>query len=1055
MALHPRTLRLASLIAFFALTICDPAYAVTDDDGGIQGDPKKMASDSADVRADVPNALDDPQLLDAANHRGIMPTVRLTPRRVDVIGLENSRQTLHGTWNYVNRLPESFDGTAGSIEAWDKLEVPGHPVLQGYEKMPEEIGGTPMGYHYAFDVPVDWEGTRVILRFEGVDGLSKIWINGQKAGENDIATLPSEYDVTELLNFGGGNDLTMTIEKSLVTLWSRRELGGINREVYLQALPVVNLARLHVDTELSPDHRNATVNVRVKIANQSDKTLNGAALRPRLRNAAGEIVPTALPEDQDVPLPALAPGQTLELKVPLNVTGPELWTAESPVLYEIECDLLVEQKSLMSATQRFGFRDIAVRGHDLLVNGSPVKLRGTNYHITYPGFGEIVSREKIEHDLKLFLDANINCIRSRPTPSIDYVELCDEMGMYTTIEAMVTLMIYAKGPEGDHGANPAIAGPLRHHMATMVESYYSNPSVITWGLGNECPYYDYFKVAAIGMHAADESRPLFFGSDARKGVGIPFMDINDDHYNRGLWTDEQPFAYLDMETVKVINEGQWDYPDDRPNIFTEWLHVHTNNWKEVAYDPGIDDIWGYYAKAHLDFMYETPHYTGGFQFKGAPYRGIGASERWRGIFDGDRRINDMHWHMKKSHSPIRIEDTHGQYESAAGVIRFEVENRHDFTNLSALSLDWKQGKASGQATADVAPHAKGQLEIKIDDPSSEPIELTVVAPNGLVIDRYTLTVGDPVEPEVAAVEGEWHVEETDDITVITRGGQRFVVSRTTGLIEFATLDGKTVINGSPTAAVVPTQQRNFKLQAKFTLVNQMADWQAEKVNIKAQDGTVQIVADGRYTLSAGRMTTTFDANGDVTVGAKLIWDGKPDLNVFFTGITFPIDPALDTLVWRRDALWSAYPDHHIGRAAGVAPATGAPELTSKRDNWNGEDTKTWPWSQDLTSGVTRDFRSTKYRLYEGGLVDDAGAGIQLIGHGTHHLQAVPAGDDLDGNTFVREIHGEATPGFHLTLMNFHNGGTEPHMTKSLRMPEETAKDGWTLETQATFRLVQP
>ncbi|MEO1237422.1 MAG: sugar-binding domain-containing protein, partial [Planctomycetota bacterium] len=348
------------MFVLFVAAWSAPGLAVTDDDGGIQGDPAKAGAGivTGDAEAGEASGVD---LVAAGRGSGhVLPTVRLTPRRVQVTGLDDSRRYLHGTWNYVNRLPTSFDGTPGSVPEWGKLEVPGHPVLQGYEKMPEEIGGTPMGYHYAFDVPGEWEGMRVILRFEGVDGLSKVWINGRKAGENDIATLPSEYDVTDLLKFGGSNDLTMTIEKSLVTLWSRRELGGINRGVYLQALPVVNLARLHADTTLGPDHRDATVNARLKVANQSGRMLEGVRLRPRVRTADGEVVPTSLPKDQDVLLPPIAAGQTVELKVPLLVEGPALWTAETPTLYELECRLLVGDKPQMTATQRFGFRDVAV-----------------------------------------------------------------------------------------------------------------------------------------------------------------------------------------------------------------------------------------------------------------------------------------------------------------------------------------------------------------------------------------------------------------------------------------------------------------------------------------------------------------------------------------------------------------------------------------------------------------------------------------------------------------------------------------------------------------------
>lgn len=606
---------------------------------------------------------------------GILPAVRLTPRDVTVAGLDDSRVSLDGTWGFVRDVPEGFDGTAASVTGWSDIEAPGHPALQGLGLMHEEMG-VPVAYQREVETPTAWEGRRVILRFEGVDGLTRVWVNGQVVGENDIATLPSEYDVSEYVRPGETNEIVLTIEKSLVTRWSRRKLGGITRTAYLQALPGVNLARLHVDTGLGerPDAPD-TVNAHVRVANQTDAVVSGAELRFALSAASGEAV--AIEHGEALAkLPDLAPGQMLEVTVPMRVKGAARWTAETPELYTLSCELMLgEDAAAMTARQRFGFREVEVDGHLLLVNGEPVKLRGTNYHLTYPGLGESLPRSLIRRDLELFREANFNCLRSRPTPDYPYVELCDEMGIYTTVEAMISLMSYDKGPTGDHGADPSIAGPYRHHVATMIESYYSNPSVLTWGLGNECPYYDYFKVAAIGMHAADPTRPLFFGSDARLGVGMPFMDINDDHY----------------------------------------------------------------------------------------------------------------------------------------------------------------------------------------------------------------------------------------------------------------------------------------------------------------------------------------------------------------------------------------PPHHVGRARGRAPAGGDPEFASLRDSGPHDQTP-WPWSQDIVAGVTRDFRSTKFNVFRGGLVDGEGRGLIVLGRGEQHLHATPAGDDIDGNTFVAETHGEPGEGFDLSVLTFHNGGTEPHLTKSIRVPDQVAEPGWTLAGRVVFRL---
>ncbi len=984
---------------------------------------------------------------------GVLPYVRLTPRDVSVHRLPDSRIQLAGQWGFARDVPEGFDGDAASIDNWQPITVPGHPALQGLGKMHKEMG-VPVAYRRTFTVPDHWRGHRVVLRFEGIDGLTRLWINGQPAGENEIATLPSEFDITDHIRFGLSNQLLLTIEKTLTTYWSRRELGGINRPVYLQALPTVNLARLHVDTDLSDDLRHATANAHLRIANQSDRTVTGLRVRFTIRDEAGTQL--ALQHiDEPIILPDAAPGQTLQATVPLPLADtPSLWTAETPNLYTLTCELLQNDQPLMMARQRFGFREVAVQGNQILINGSPVRLRGTNYHITYPGMGEIVPRDLIRRDIELFQQANFNCLRSRPTPAYSYIELCDQMGMYTTVEAMVSIMMYDKGPLGDHGNNPSMARAYHHHVATMIESYYSNPSVILWGLGNECSYWDYFKVAAVGMHTQDATRPLFFGSDGREGVGIPLMDVNDDHYPRGPHTRKNPYATASLDRIGPVTDPAWDYPDDRPQIFTEWLHVHTNNWKEVAFDPGIDDFWAYYAEIHTRSLFGIPQFAGGFQFKGAPYRGIGANTRWRGIFDDQRRINDLFWHVKKSHSPVKIKDTLGRVDN--GKIVFELENRYDFTNLASLDFAWSQAGRTGVVHPDVPPHTVGRLHIDADPNSPEPIILEVRdnARHNTVVDRYRLYAITPDNPQLDVNDDHvpYAVQRRDGRLLISRGDTTISVNLDTGLIDSASVAGQTVINGQPALAVVPAQLHNFKWQEALTLVNQCADWQANDVKIDESDQIIKITAVGQYTQADVTFVTTFNSDGSIQIAYDATWTGDRPFNVFTYGIQIPVAPELDELFWQRQAFWSDYPDSHIGRPTGTAPALGDPRFAQARQTYS-TGPKPWPWSQDLVAGVTRDFRSTKFNLITGGLRADSGAGILILAQPRQHLQAIPAGDDLDGQLEVHSMHGPTPPGFHLRVHDFHNGGTEPHLTKSIRFPEQIAGPGWQCRGGAVFRFV--
>ena len=1010
----------------------------------------------------------------------ILPPVRLTPRDTSFPHGEDRRVDLTGTWDFVAEVPEGFDGTAGSIEEWGTLEVPGHPALEGHEVL-DPKSDRRFGYHRSIDVPSSFDGGRTILRFEGVDGFTKIWINGQKAGESDIATLPTELDVTEFVTPGETNELVLTIEGSLVTFWSMRKIGGITREVYLQHLPDVNLARLHVDTDLAPvaDEASAdgnllaTLNARVRVANQGDAVASPVAIGFTLRDAEGSEVPL---QHVDGPLPMLdvLPGQTLEATVPLHVVGVEPWTAETPNLYTLEAELLVGEEATMSARQRFGFREVEVAGPHLLVNGRPVKLWATNYHITYPGLSESVPKELIRKDIELFKEANFNAARSRPTPPIQYVDLCDELGFYTTIEGMISLMIYAKGPLEDHGADPAISVPYRRHVATMIENYYSNPSVLTWGLANESPYYDYFQVAALGARAMDPSRPLFFGSDARKGVDIPLMNMNDDHYPRKAYGEPQPsYGVADVDELATIENGAWDYPADRPNLFTEWLHVHVNNVKEIAYDPGIDDFWSYAAEVHAKHFDDKPHFAGGFQFKGAPYRGIGASPNWRGVFDEDRRPNDVLWAVRKSHSPARI------FRPSAGEVSgdqavWEVRNRYAFTDLGDVTFAWSATDGSeGDGEASAAPMTDGELKLPAAAAEAGPVRVEVIEADGEQVDEYVLTLASAEEDTTTDATGDQPWEQTrenDGTLVLTRGNVVATLGADSGLIESITLDGEPVVIGQVTLSVVPSQLRNFQWQGKHTLVNQAYDWKAENTEVSEAAAGVTVKTTGRYVKYDADFTQTFAPDGTISVEVDATYTGgnadgeRRGVNIFNYGVRLPVAEALDTLFWERDGLWSTYPDDHIGRLKGEAPATGDPQWEDERARYDPEAQKPnprpWPWSQDMSAGVTNDFRSTKFNLIEGGLKAEDGRTLLVLGNrkaefsDRQHLHAAPLNDDLDGDIFTGELHGPEKPGFDLSILSFHNGGTEPHLTKSLRFGEHIAKNGWQLSADATFRVEQ-
>ncbi len=1034
----------------------DAAPATPVPDSGLNAE-----SDRGVGVAGRPAAVDD-LVGQAGETADILPVVRLTPRDVRVPGgIWRGKHSLTGEWTYQPKVPDSFDGSAASLgDGTTKLQIPGHPMMHGFDKLTKETGHA-VGWTRTFAVPDAWKNdeTVVRVRFESLDGLNTVYVNGQEVGRSERVNLPSEFDITSALDKNGDNEITISQEWSLATHWSKRNLGTIARDVYLQALPPVNIARLHVDTDLSDDLTSAIVKAHLRIANDADEPVADPHVRLTLMGPGEERVPVAL-DSRDIPLPAIAARQMLETTIPFPASGFETWDAENPNLYHLKAELILDAEPVMEATQRFGFRKITTDGRGrLLVNGSPIKLRGTNYHMSWPGVGYFGTPTQARLDLERWLDANMNVLRVRPTPMIEYVEMCDELGMYTTIEAMFTLMMYDKGPLGDRGADPSIAPGVREHMAAMIESYRSHPSVLMWGLGNECPYYDYFKTAALGMKNTGIAEPLFFGSDDRLGVGIDFMDVNDDHYPR--------LGDANFSDLSKIEGVGWDYPKNRPNMFTEWCHIPANNIKEILFDPGIDDYWGWYAQLHADWMVapENEHIAGGFLFLGAPERKLGSTFPWRGFFDAYRRPYDMAWHVKKSHSPVRIAKPDGILDG--DVVTVAVDNRFDFRNFSDMTIRWQQGDRSGTIKADVEPHATGTLDVPFHVEHDEPTQLSFIDPSGRVIDIYEIGQTHLKRDEAPSVASETlTVEEADDRITVTVGEQTFVL--TNGLITSATIDGREVLAGQPELVIRPTQFVNFRGNQKLSLVNQAIDWQADDVNVQEERDRVVITAAGKYTHAEGRFVTTIDDTGAVSVSYDFGWTSDLSFNCFSWGYALQVAEPVDTLVWERDAQWSAYPSDHIGRRAGTAPARGDPAYASARaaaaspvDGSLMADMDRalpWPWSQDIVFGsfVTNDFRSTKMHYRTGGLVDKDGVGVRLIGDGTSHVHAVPVNDTINGETFETEFHPDSpqrqTGRWFLQDLMFYQGSSEPHLTKSIKFDALQVDRGTRFNGTVSYRL---
>ena len=169
---------------------------------------------------------------------------------------------MNGDWRF--RLspsaPIAEDVAAPDLDdtGWDSIPVPSHWVLQGDGKYglpiytnvqfpfpidpPHVPDENPTGdYRRNVQIPDDWsEAERILLRFDGVESMYKVWVNGDEIGVATGSRLAQEFDVTRSVRPGDNLVAVRVHQWSAASYLEDQDqwwLPGIFRDVTLIARP--------------------------------------------------------------------------------------------------------------------------------------------------------------------------------------------------------------------------------------------------------------------------------------------------------------------------------------------------------------------------------------------------------------------------------------------------------------------------------------------------------------------------------------------------------------------------------------------------------------------------------------------------------------------------------------------------------------------------------------------------------------------------------------------------------------------------------------------------
>jgi len=390
------------------------------------------------------------------------------------------------------------------------------------------------------------EGKRYFLYFGAANYKSNVYLNGEKLGNHEGGFNPFNFEITDVLK--STNSLVVSVDNTrkkeqiptVISDW--KNFGGITRDVmiveenetfiqdyYLQ-LKQGSKNELEFKVWLNGSDKNNKVEVNIPglDLNKTVKAINGYA----------EAV--------------------------FKVEVPEFWSPENPKLYEVVLGL-----KGTPLVDKIGFRTIEVKGQDILLNGSPVFLKGISLHEESPfTHGRAHSAEEAHMMLNWAKELGCNYVRLSHYPHSEHiVRLADKMGLLLWEEIPVYWDI--------DWENPKTIQLSKNMLNDMITRDKNRAATIIWSIANETHISDsrnHFLKTLIDFTRKKDNVRLISAA----------LLVHGDGSTKNVRVVDDPFGkYVDVISVNqytgwyggspdFLDEISWDIKFNKPFLFSEF-----------------------------------------------------------------------------------------------------------------------------------------------------------------------------------------------------------------------------------------------------------------------------------------------------------------------------------------------------------------------------------------------------------------------------------------------------------------------------------------------------
>ncbi|QDU32845.1 Beta-galactosidase [Poriferisphaera corsica] len=484
---------------------------------------------------------------------------------------------LNGQWDYAvkHHLDNKPTEWGGSIT----VPFPIESHLSGVKRHPTELEA--IWYQRKINLHKPMDDQRILIHFGAIDWHAKIYVNDQYIGEHRGGFVPFSFDITHALNNTSAQTITIRVYDPTNSDSQARgkqihkphgifytSASGIWQTVWLEKVPQEYIQSIKIIPDL--DNQSISVNVRTNKQNSKLK----AILVTKYNNQS----------------------YTSALNTPFEIPANDcqLWSPESPNLYDFEVMLIDGNQTVDSISSYFALRKISFTkdktGYNRLhLNNKPIFQFGPLDQGYWPdGIYTAPTDEALRYDIEVMKKMGFNMVRKHvKIESARWYYWADKLGIMVWQDFPNS---GATGEANNHHAHQNTTdgkdvdfNAIEHtrfmeEWKAAIDAYYNHPSIVVWIPFNE----------GWGQHKTNDVIQWTMNYDPSR-----LTDAPSGWFDRGLGDMIDKHSYPDP--------GMFPALDHRVSVLGEFggllLNIKGHLWQGKT--------WGYKeTKSQDDLLYQ-------------------------------------------------------------------------------------------------------------------------------------------------------------------------------------------------------------------------------------------------------------------------------------------------------------------------------------------------------------------------------------------------------------------------------------------------------------------